>query len=137
VRPVFHWRERRVRAHLLVCMLACYLEWHMRRRLAPLLFAEEHPQEALGDPVGPVRRSEPARRKDRTRRTPDGQLPLQSFPDLLASLGTLTAVELRIQGVPGHAAPTLSELPPLQKRAFQLLGLRPHPAPRLSPPESA
>ena len=51
VRPVFHWRERRVRAHLLVCMLAYYLEWHMRR-LAPLLFAEEHPQEADGDPVG-------------------------------------------------------------------------------------
>ena len=137
VRPVFHWRERRVRAHLLVCMLAYYLEWHMRRRLAPLLFAEEHPQERNADPVGPVRRSEPARRKDRTRRTLDGQLPLQSFPDLLASLGTLTAVELKIEGVPGLAVPTLSELTPLQKRAFKLLGLRPHPAPRLSSPESA
>ena len=124
-------KTQALQAHLLVCMLAYYLEWHMRRRLAPLLFAEEHPQEANGDPVGP------ARRKGRTHRTLDGQLPLKSLPDLLASLGTLTAVELRIEDVPGHAVPTLSELPPLQKKAFQLLGLRPHPAPRLSPPESA
>ena len=55
----------------------------------------------------------------------------------MASLGSLTAVELRIEGVAGHAVPTLSELTPLHKRAFKLLGLQPHPAPRLSPPESA
>ncbi|MCY4535887.1 MAG: IS1634 family transposase, partial [Bryobacterales bacterium] len=92
VRPVFHWKERRVRAHLLLCMLAYYVEWHMRQRLAPLLFADER-EDLPGGPVSPRQRSEEAKAKDRTRRTQQGDLPLQSFPDLLGSLSSLAAME--------------------------------------------
>lgn len=134
VRPVFHWKERRVRAHLLLCMLAYYLEWHLRRQLAPLLFSEEGAPQHAGGPVGPVQRSEAAKRKDRTRRTADGSLPVQSLADLLAGLGTLSAVELKYAQVPGYAVPTLSELEPLHERVFELLGFQPHPAPALSEP---
>lgn len=66
---------------------------------------------------------------DSIRRTLGGQLPLQS-------LSALTAVELSFEQIPGHVVPTLSEMTLLQQRAFQLLGLRPHPAPQLSPPEA-
>ncbi len=134
VRPIFHWKETRVRAHLLVCMLAYYVEWHLRRQLAPLLFSEEGEPQHAGGPVGPVQRSEAAKRKDRTRRTADGSLPVQSLADLLAGLGTLSAVELKYAQVPGYAVPTLSELEPLHERVFELLGFQPHPAPALSEP---
>ena len=120
VRPIFHWKEARVRAHLLVCMLAYYLEWHLRRRLAPLLFSEEGEPQPAGGPVGPLQR------------TADGSLPVQSLADLLAGLGTLSAVELKYEQVPGYAVPTLSELEPLHERVFELLGFQPHPAPVLS-----
>ena len=130
VRPVFHWKERRVRAHLLLCMLAYYVEWHMRQRLAPLLFADE--QESLpGGPVSPRERSEEAKAKDRTRRSTQEGLPLQSFPDLLGSLSSLTAMELRLEAAPDHRVQVLSALEPLHKRAFELLGIQPHAAPAL------
>ena len=135
VRPVFHWKERRVRAHLFPCMLAYYVEWHMRRKLAPLLFAEEGEPE--GGPVGPPERSAAAKRKDCARLTPGG-LPVQSFPDLLRSLSALSATELRVEGAEGVAVPALHAMTPLQRAAFDLLGLRPHPAPELrSPPGPA
>jgi len=137
VRPIFHWKAERVRAHLLVCMLAYYLEWHLRRQLAPLLFSEEDEPQHAGGPVGPRQRSAAAQRKDRTRQTEDGSLPLQSLADLLAGLGTLSAVELHYEQVPGYAVPTLSQLEPLHERVFELLGFQPHPAPALSqPPDS-
>ena len=69
--------------------------------------------------------------------TLEGRLPLQSFPDLLASLSTLTAVELVYEQVPGYAIPALSAMTPLQRKAFDLLGLEPHPAPSLTPPGEA
>ncbi len=130
VRPVFHWKERRVRAHLLLCMLAYYVEWHMRQRLAPLLFADER-EKLPGGPVSPRERSEAAKAKDRTRRSTQEGLPLQSFPDLLGSLSSLTAIELRLEAAPEHRVPVLSALEPLQKRAFELLGIQPHAAPAL------
>jgi len=137
VRPIFHWKAERVRAHLLLCMLAYYLEWHLRRELAPLLFSEEDEPQHAGGPVGPLQRSAAAQRKDRTRQTEDGSLPLQSLADLLAGLGTLSAVELHYEQVPGYAVPTLSQLEPLHERVFELLGFQPHPAPALSqPPDS-
>ena len=137
VRPIFHWKAERVRAHLLLCMLAYYLEWHLRRQLAPLLFSEEDEPQHAGGPVGPLQRSAAAQRKDRTRQTADGSLPLQSLADLLAGLGTLSAAELHYEQVPGYAVPTLSKLEPLHERVFELLGFQPHPAPALSqPPDS-
>ena len=134
VRPIFHWKAERVRAHLLVCMLAYYLEWHLRRQLAPLLFSQQDEPQHAGGPLGPRQRSAAAQRKDRTRQTADGSLPLQSLADLLAGLGTLCAVELHYQQVPGYALPTLSKLEPLHERVFELLGFQPHPAPALSQP---
>ena len=109
----------------------------MRRRLAPLLFAEEGGPPAAACPVSPAVRSAAAKRKDRTRKTLDGALPLQSFPDLLESLSTLAVVELEHEQLPGHAIPALSAMTELQRRAFQLLQLKPHPAPAvLRPPEA-
>ena len=117
-----------MRAHVFLRMLAYYLEWHLRRRWAPLLFAEEDSALRPDGPVGPAARGAAAEAKERTRRTPDG-LPVQSFPDLLGSLGGLTAVELEYAQGPGYPVPTLSEPTPLQRRAFELLGAEPHPAP--------
>ena len=134
VRPIFHWKEKRVRAHVFLCMLAYYLEWHLRQRWAPLLFAEEESAPRPEGPVGPAARGAAAQAKERTRRTPGDGLPVQSFPDLLASLGGLAAVELEYPQVPGYTVPTLSELSPLQRRAFDLLEAEPHPAPAASGP---
>ncbi len=134
VRPIFHWKAERVRAHLLLCMLAYYLEWHLRRRLAPLLFSEEDEPQHAGGPVGPLQRSAAAQRKDRTRQSEDGSLPLQSLADLLAGLGTLCAAELQYPQLPGYGVPTLSQLEPLHERVFALLGCQPHPAPAPRPP---
>ena len=82
--------------------------------------------------MGPAVRSERGKRKDRTRETLEGNLPLQSFPDLLAHLTTLSALELRLEAASEHRVSKLSALTPLQERAFELLGSKPHPAP---PPE--
>ena len=88
---------------------------------AVLLSEEGEPQHA-GGPVEPLQRTEVAQRKDRTRRTADGSLPVQSLADLLAGLGTLSAVDLRYEQVPGYAVPTLSELEPLHGLVFELPG---------------
>ena len=129
IRPIFHWRDDRVRAHLLICMLAWYVEWHMRRRLAPLLFAEEDGAPLSANPVAPPERSEKARRKDKRRKTDDG-LAVCDFRDLLGHLGTLAATEIATGT--DFAVPALTKPTELQERAFALLGLRPHPAPALT-----
>jgi hypothetical protein len=92
LRPVFHWTAPRVRAHVLLCMLAYYLEWHMRQALAPMLFDDHDPAagEALrASPVAKAQPSPAARRKAKTKRTDDG-LPVHSIRSLLADLATLT-----------------------------------------------
>ncbi len=132
LRPVFHWRQNRVQAHLFLCMLAYYLEWHMRLSLAPLLFAEEGKQPSPASPVGPAERSDQAKRKDCTRVTSDGLLPVQSFPDLLSSLSSLTTSELSFKQIPNHRIPRVSEMTPLHRKAFDLLDFQPHPAPGLA-----
>ena len=129
VRPVFHWKERRVRAHLLLCMLAYYVEWHMRQRLAPLLFVDEDKAEGPQGPVGPAQRSAAAQRKDGTRQTLQGGQPLQSFEDLLEHLGGLTVAELQLEVAPEQRVAVMSAQTPLQQRAFKLLGVKAHPAP--------
>ena len=122
VRPIYHYTEPRVRAHLLLCMLAYWLQREMQRALAPLLFVDETPP-ARPDPVAPSPRSAEAQRKDRTQRTDEGH-PVHSFQTLLASLGTL----VKNRAVPRGAGPEaafdlLTEPTPLQQRAFHLLGL--------------
>jgi hypothetical protein len=121
IRPIHHRLAGRVRAHVLLCLLAYYLEWHMRRALAPLLFADEQPQEQAS-PVAPARRSASAQAKARTKRTPGG-LAVQSFYDLLKDLATI--VKNRIRPALKSVAPFDIVTRPtlLQKHAFQLLGL--------------
>ena len=121
IRPIHHRLAGRVRAHVLVCLLAYYVEWHMRRALAPLLFADEQPQQQTS-PVAPARRSASAQAKARTKRTPHG-LAVQSFRDLLRDLATI--VKNRIRPVLKSVAPfdIVTRPTPLQKHALQLLGL--------------
>lgn len=127
VRPVHHRLEGRVRAHVFLCMLAYHVEWHMRRALAPMLFDDHDPaaaQAARSSPVAPARRSNAARAKAGTKRTPDG-LPVHSFRSLLGDLATLTRNRVR-PAVPGATgADMLARPTPLQAKAFRLLGVRP------------
>jgi hypothetical protein len=125
LRPVFHWTAPRVRAHVLLCMLAYYLEWHMRQALAPMLF-DDHDRpagEALRpSPVAKAQPSPAARRKAKTKRTDDG-LPVHSFRSLLADLATLTRNTVRF----GRAAAfnVLATPTQIQRRALDLLGVKP------------
>lgn len=91
VRPIYHWLDNRIKAHVFLCMLAYYVEWHMRQDLAPILFDDHQRESAQSERnsiVAPAPRSEAARRKDHTQRTDDG-FAVHSFRTLLADLGTL------------------------------------------------
>jgi len=126
VRPIFHWLADRVRAHVFLCMLSYYVEWHLRRSLAPLLF-DDHDREAAEalrtSVVAPAERSPAAKHKDHTKHTTDG-LPVHSLRTLLSDLGTLTKNLIRLQGTDGEFY-QLTEATELQRRAFQLLGVTP------------
>lgn len=116
LRPVRHYLDDRVRAHLLICMLAAYLTWHLRAALAPLTFTDEStPQSA--DPVTPAHRSPEATRKDTTKTTADN-LPVYDFPGLLAHLGQLTRNTINFNG---QRFEKLATPTPVQQRAFELL----------------
>jgi hypothetical protein len=125
VRPVYHWAEDRVRAHVFLCMLAYYLEWQMRQALAPILFDDhDHAQAEAqrSSPVAKAKVSDAARRKAATKRTDDG-LPVHSFRSLLADLATLTRNLVRFGK--GHTVAMLATPTPVQERAFLLLGVTP------------
>ena len=125
VRPVFHWAEDRVRAHVFLCMLAYYVEWHMRQALSPILFDDHDPtaaQAQRNSPVAKARVSEAARRKAQTKQTDDG-LPVHSFRSLLANLATLTRNQVRFGK--GQTMTMLATPTTLQDRAFHLLGVTP------------
>src|SRR5438270_271960 len=127
LRPVFHWTAPRVRAHVLLCMLAYYLQWHMRQSLAPMRFDEPDPAAREAQRTSPVAKAEPspaARRKAAGKRTDPAEgepLPVHSFHTLLGDLATLTRNLVRL----GHdhltailATPTRTQL-----RALDLLGI--------------
>jgi transposase len=125
VRPIWHRTEDHVRAHILLCMLAYYVEWHMRKALAPLLFDDEALDEnrKKRDPVKPAKPSVFAKTKKTLRLTSDG-LVVQSFDTLLAELGTRCRNRCRIKSdSKGSTFDQLTEMTPFQKRAFQLLTL--------------
>ena len=127
IRPVHVYSEDHVRAHVFLCMLACHVEWHMRRRLAPILFEDDDREGARAQrssPVEPARVSESAKAKAADKRTPDG-LPVHSLTTLLADLATLTLNEVTLQGSPDHAFPLLATPTELQRRAFGLLEIDP------------
>jgi transposase len=123
VRPIFHRTEDHVRAHIFLCLLAYYVEWHLRRAWAPLLFDDETlPRDReMRDPVAPAQPSAAARLKKAQRVTPDG-LPVQSFATLLTDLGTRCEVTCRFAAHPS-ASPIRQWTPPtpLQARALALL----------------
>ena len=102
LRPVFHRLEERVRAHVLICMLACYLTWHLRRAWAPLTFTDDHPP-GQDNPVTPARRSATAQAKASGQYDPAGQ-PYLSFRGLLEHLATLTRNQVRFAGTQRHGA---------------------------------
>jgi hypothetical protein len=118
LRPVFHRLEDRVRAHVLICMLAGYLTWHLRKTLAPLTFTDEHPP-TPNNPVAPANRSAAATRKASTGTAEDGQ-PVRSFHTLLDHLATLTRNQVRVAGTQ-HTIAMLAEPTPTQQRVFELL----------------
>jgi transposase len=126
VRPIRHRTERRVPAHIFLCVLAYYVEWQMRRALAPILFedADLPAARTRRDPVLPAKCSPAAQQKKATHITPDG-LPVQSFRSLLAELATRCRNIVRLKR---DASVTVSQVPPptpLQRRAYELLGLLP------------
>jgi len=125
IRPIYHRTPDHVRAHILLCLLAYYVEWHMRQALAPLLFDDEElpADRQQRDPVAPAAASASAQRKKRLRQTADG-LPVNSLQTLLETLATQTRNSCRLPAEPsGTTFQLLSSPSPLQARAFQLLGL--------------
>ena len=126
VRPIFHDRACRVRAHVLLCMLAYHVEWHMRHMLAPMLFDDDDPQAAQtgrASIVAPATTSPAVKRKAATGRTSNG-MPVHSFQTLLDDLATIA--NNRVQPKLGQAKPfdMITRPTPLQQQALDLLGLR-------------
>jgi len=119
LRPVFHRLEERVRAHVLICMLACYLTWHLRRALAPLTFTDQNPP-IPANPVTPARRSAAAQAKASYQHDQAGQ-PYHAFRGLLEHLATLTRNQVRYTGTQ-VTIPMLTEPTSIQRQAFHLLG---------------
>lgn len=125
LRPIHHWTEPRVRAHVFLCMLAAYLVWHLRKAWAPLTFTDEHRPDPV-DPVAPAKRSTAAQRKASTGLTAAGE-PAYSFGGLLDHLATLTRNRIHIGGHDDDAVFELVATPTTtQRRAFELIG-RPVP----------
>jgi len=125
VRPVYHRLADRVRAHVFLCMLAYHLEWHMRQRLAPMLFDDTDKQaaEALrASIVAQAQRSPAAVAKQATGLTPDG-LPVHSFHSLLADLATIVRNTIITAVTPNYPITMLTRPTPVQQKAFALLGI--------------
>jgi hypothetical protein len=127
LRPVYHWTAPRVRAHVLLCMLAYYLEWHMRQCLAPILFDDHDPvgrEAQRKSPVAKAKPSDAARDKARTKQTDPAhgaRLPVHSLQTLLADLATLTRNNVRIGA--NKLTILLATPTQVQRRAFDLLGV--------------
>jgi len=125
VRPIYHWLQDRVRAHVFLCMLAYYVEWHMRARLAPMLYDDDDKAaaEALrASPVAKAQRSPAALAKSATGRAADGA-PVHSFQSLLADLSTLTRNTVATALAPDRPFTILARPTPIQQKAFDLLAI--------------
>lgn len=125
VRPIHHRLEKRVRAHVLVCMLAYYVQWHMRQALAPMLFDDEArlaAEKLRPSVVAPARRSASAERKAQSKRTEQGDV-VHSFQTLLKDLATVTKNRIQPVGNESLAFDKITLPTPVQQRAFDLLGV--------------
>ena len=127
VRPIRHRTEDRVPAHIFLCLLAYYVEWHMRQALAPILFEDEELEKdrKRRDPILPAKPSDSVKLKKRTHRTPDG-LPVHDFSSLMSDMASRSRVtyKLRSQGL-DLTFKQVPEPSALQRRAYELLGLLP------------
>jgi len=124
VRPIFHRLDTRIRAHVFLCMLAYYVEWHMREKLAPILCDDDEQEEAerlRRSIVAPAERSRAARQKDASKRTEDGD-PVHSFRTLLDHLATLAKNRIRLCDSEAEFY-EMTEATPTQQRALDLLGV--------------
>jgi Transposase DDE domain len=127
LRPIFHWTAPRVRAHVLLCMLAYHVEHHMRARLAPMLFDETDHEAAAAiraSIVAKAERSEAAKRKQTTGRTDDG-LPVHSFQSLLADLATYARIQATTALNDKYVFTLYTRPTTIQQRAFELLAVNP------------
>jgi hypothetical protein len=119
LRPIHHRLTDRVEAHVLICLLACYLVWHLRKAWAPLTFTDENPP-SRDNPVKPAQRSAAAQAKASRQQTPEGSA-LRSFRGLLSHLATLTRNDVTFTHTP-TPIPMLAAPSPDQRRAFELIG---------------
>ena len=127
VRPVYVYSEDHVRSHVFLCMLAYYVQWHMRQRLAPLLFDDDDRSAARAGRKTPVEKagvSPSAKRKTDTKRTPDG-FPVHSFETLLDDLSSVVLNKVRLPGQPESELAIVTRPTRLQARAFELLDVNP------------
>ncbi len=127
IRPIRHWNENRVRAHVFLCMLAYHVEWHLRQVLAPLLFHDTDMELARAERSSPVVATEPspnARSKKAIKRNANGD-PVHSFAGLMDHLGTMTRNTMRMPLAKKRRFTLLSQSTPLQEAAFRLLGFDP------------
>jgi Transposase DDE domain len=125
VRPIFHWLDDRIRGHVFVCMLAYYVQWHMREKLAPLLFDDHEREQAESKRISivqPAPRSEAALAKDASKQTADG-LPVHSFRTLLDDLATLAKNRVCVDEPTGSVFYELTQATAVQQRALELLGV--------------
>jgi hypothetical protein len=124
VRPIYHRLEQRVKAHVFLCMLAYYVEWHMRKALAPLLFDEDKVTAEPSDKssvVAPSKRSKKARAKAATKKTPE-KLPVHSFRTLMADLATIVKNKFHSNGLEASLTfEKITQPTPLQQKAIELL----------------
>jgi len=126
IRPIHHRKEERVRAHVLLCMLAYYVEWHMRQALTPILFDDDDRKGAetrRESVVAPARRSERAESKALTKRTDAGE-PVQSFRSLLRDLATIAKNRIQPKAPGAPAFEMITKPTSLQQRALDLLGVQ-------------
>jgi hypothetical protein len=125
IRPVHHWIEPRVRAHVFLCMLAYYVEWHLREAWAPILFHDHDRETVLQDRISPVAAadiSDAAKRKRSRRRCDDG-MPLTSFAGLISHLATLTLNLVASPQAPNASIVLTAKPTLLQNKALDLLGI--------------
>ena len=127
VRPIYVYSAGHAKAHVFLCMLAYYVEWHMRRKLAPLLFEDDDPQpveDRRPSPVAKAEVSESAKTKSALKQTADGHT-AHSFATLLDDLSTISLNSVLLPGKVEATMPVLADLTPLQMRAMELLGVNP------------
>jgi len=127
IRPLYHWLSTRVRAHVFLCMLAYHVEWHLRAKLAPMLYDDDEREAAAAERTSIVAKAgrSPAAQAKQTRGLTDDGLPVHSFASLLADLATLTRNEVVTAAAPDIALTLYARPTAIQRKAFDLLAIDP------------